>query len=84
MYTGEQIKALQQQTTELLGKVNQKKISKEDIDVLREVLRFHEYRYYILNDPLVADQEYDLLYKALEKIEKEDPSLIAPDVVAGE
>jgi len=79
MYTGEQIKALQQQTTELLGKVNQKKISKEDIDVLREVLRFHEYRYYILNDPLVADQEYDLLYKALEKIEKEDPSLIAPD-----
>jgi DNA ligase (NAD+) len=43
------------------------------------VLRFHEYRYYILNDPLVADYEYDELYKALEKMEKENPSLITAD-----
>jgi DNA ligase (NAD+) len=46
------------------------------VSLLREVLHFHEYRYYILNDPLVSDYEYDRLYKALEKIEKEHPELI--------
>jgi len=49
------------------------------IDNLRDVLRFHEYRYYIQNDPLISDYEYDQLYKALEKIEKEDPSLVSID-----
>jgi DNA ligase (NAD+) len=43
------------------------------------VLRFHEHRYYILNDPLLADAEYDQLYKALEKIEAEDPKLVSTD-----
>jgi len=43
------------------------------------VLRFHEHRYYILNDPLLSDFEYDQLFKALEKIEKENPTLITLD-----
>ena len=43
------------------------------------MLRFHEHRYYILNDPLLSDYEYDQLFKALEKIEKENPTLISPD-----
>lgn len=43
------------------------------------MLRFHEHRYYILNDPLLSDFEYDQLFKALEKIEKENPTLITPD-----
>jgi DNA ligase (NAD+) len=43
------------------------------------VLRFHEYRYYILNDPLISDYEYDQLYKKLEELEKENPKLISPD-----
>ncbi|MBK6936614.1 MAG: NAD-dependent DNA ligase LigA [Chitinophagaceae bacterium] len=50
-----------------------------DIVQLREVLHFHEYRYYILNDPLLSDYEYDQLYKALEKLEKSNPELISPD-----
>ncbi|MBL7746975.1 MAG: NAD-dependent DNA ligase LigA, partial [Chitinophagaceae bacterium] len=49
------------------------------LEDVRTVLRFHEYRYYVLNDPLMADYEYDLLYKALEKIEKENPELIIAD-----
>ncbi|MGH2647104.1 MAG: NAD-dependent DNA ligase LigA, partial [Ginsengibacter sp.] len=36
-------------------------------------------RYYILNDPLITDVEYDGLYKALEKLEKTKPALITPD-----
>ena len=46
---------------------------------LRRLLVYHEWRYYILNDPVVSDYEYDQLYKQLEALEAEDPSLITPD-----
>ncbi len=44
-----------------------------------DVLRFHEYRYAVLNDPLVSDFEYDTLYKALEQLEHRHPELVTPD-----
>ncbi len=50
-----------------------------DISLLRDILRFHEYRYYILNDPMISDEEYDKLFKALETMEKKNPKLITPD-----
>lgn len=46
---------------------------------LRAVIRYHEWRYYILNDPLVSDYEYDQLYKQLEALEAEFPELRTPD-----
>ena len=49
------------------------------LEDLRDVLRFHEYRYYIMNDPLISDGEYDLLYKALEKAEEAHPELATAD-----
>lgn len=76
MYTEAQTKALQSHTQALL---QQTTINKDDIEQLRGVLRFHEYRYYVLNDPLIADYEYDTLYKKLEALEKEDPSLITTE-----
>ena len=76
MYTKDQTKKLQAETESLVKKKN---IGIKDIDSLRNVLRFHEYRYYILNDPLISDYEYDQLYKALENIEKENPDLITKD-----
>lgn len=48
-------------------------------DDLRRLLVYHEWRYYILNDPVVSDYEYDLLYKQLEALEAEDPTLVTPD-----
>src|SRR5258708_2473720 len=56
-----------------------KKPGNDRLDELREILRFHEYRYAILNDPLISDFEYDSLYKALEKIEARHPELVTPD-----
>ena len=58
-----------------------KKLLKEpgSINELRDVLRFHEHRYYVLNEPLISDFEYDQLYKNLEKIEQENPEIITPD-----
>ncbi|HEX8357233.1 MAG TPA: NAD-dependent DNA ligase LigA, partial [Segetibacter sp.] len=46
------------------------------VENLRQALQFHEYRYYVLNDPLITDPEYDQLFKLLEKIEKANPELI--------
>ena len=79
MYSKETTRELQKLTTELIKKAITGSISKKDIEQLRNVLRFHEYRYYILNDPLIADYEYDQLYKALEKIETETPALKTAD-----
>lgn len=45
----------------------------------RDVLRFHEHRYYVLNDPLISDSEYDRIFKKLEQLEKENRELITPD-----
>ncbi|TMI87979.1 MAG: NAD-dependent DNA ligase LigA, partial [Bacteroidetes bacterium] len=72
----DQTKKLQTDTTSLIKK---KDIGVKDLELLRDVLRFHEYRYYILNDPLISDFEYDQLYKALEKIETENPKLVTAD-----
>ena len=73
MYTISDTKNLQALSDFLL------KNNENNVDQLRDVLRFHEYRYYILNDPLVSDSEYDQLYKKLEKLEKEDPSIVTAD-----
>ncbi len=63
MYTKEQIKSWESLSKHFL----KSKVSPGEIDELRDVLRFHEYRYYIANDPLISDTEYDSLYKMLEK-----------------
>jgi DNA ligase (NAD+) len=79
MYSKETSKELQKLSLELVKKQTVGSVTKKDLENLRSILRFHEYRYYILNDPLIADFEYDQLYKALEKIEEENPALIITD-----
>ncbi len=70
---------IQDLTSQLLKKIKEDTISTKDLDDLREVLKFHEHRYYILNNPLIADVEYDELFKKLESFEKENPDLVVPD-----
>ncbi|MEO5995756.1 MAG: NAD-dependent DNA ligase LigA [Chitinophagaceae bacterium] len=77
MYSTDQIKSLQQSSKALLKKGNQQKVT--DIDLIRDVLRFHEYRYYVMDEPLIADVEYDQLFKILEKLETEYPERITTD-----
>jgi len=78
MYTKDESTRLQKVTVSFL-KEYEKGVSETKIESLRNVLRFHEYRYYILNDPLISDYEYDQLFKALEKIETANPKLITAD-----
>lgn len=77
MYSPDSIRQLQLQTQDLLKNIQQENAF--DISLLKQVLQFHEYRYYVLNDPLIADQEYDKLYKSLVKAEEANPALITPD-----
>ncbi|MES2847618.1 MAG: NAD-dependent DNA ligase LigA [Bacteroidota bacterium] len=82
MYNQAQTNNLQQLTKQLLisaKTIDTANLSKTDIQGIRDVLRFHEYRYYIQNDPFISDYEYDSLYKVLEKFEKENPQLITAD-----
>jgi DNA ligase (NAD+) len=48
------------------------------IEALREKIRYHEHRYYVLDDPEITDAEFDRLLHQLKKIEAEHPELITP------
>jgi DNA ligase (NAD+) len=49
------------------------------VEELSELIRDHAYRYYILDDPIVADAEYDALVKELRQLEDEHPDLVRSD-----
>lgn len=51
-------------------------LSAENTEQLRQVIRFHEHRYYILNDPLINDEAYDRLFAQLVAIELQHPEWI--------
>lgn len=78
MYLKEEVIKLEKLTRQLLAD-SKNGIVASRVGDLREVLKFHEYRYYIENDPLIADGEYDRLYKELERLEAENPLLVTPD-----
>jgi DNA ligase (NAD+) len=46
---------------------------------LRDSLQYHNYRYYVLDDPEIPDAEYDRLYNELKALEEKYPQLITPD-----
>jgi len=48
------------------------------IEELREKIRYHNYCYYVLDDPIISDVEYDQLMRELMELEKENPQYIAP------
>src|SRR5438105_658187 len=49
------------------------------VESLREKIRYHEYRYYVLDQPEVLEAEFDALMNELKALEKEHPELITPD-----
>ena len=53
--------------------------SEKKIEALRDKIRHHEYRYYVLDDPEISDAEFDQLMIELKKLEEEHPELVTPD-----
>jgi DNA ligase (NAD+) len=49
------------------------------VEKLREAIRYHDYRYYVLDDPAISDAEYDELMRQLEALELKFPELKTPN-----
>ena len=52
---------------------------RKKIEALREKVRHHEYRYFVLDDPEISDYDFDQLVEQLKRLEAEHPDLITPD-----
>jgi len=52
---------------------------KEEIEKLKELIRYHEHRYYVLDDPEISDAEFDRLVNELKALESQYPQLITAD-----
>ncbi|HXH18649.1 MAG TPA: NAD-dependent DNA ligase LigA [Chitinophagales bacterium] len=46
---------------------------------LRDVINYHDWRYYVKNDAVISDYEYDRLFTLLKKTEEAFPELVTPD-----
>jgi DNA ligase (NAD+) len=55
------------------------KAVKHRIDELREQIREHEYRYYVLDQPTISDFDFDQMMRELKRLEQEHPELVTPD-----
>ena len=53
--------------------------AKRRVEELRDLVNYHDYRYYVLSDPEVSDAEYDELMRELGALEEEFPELVTPD-----
>jgi DNA ligase (NAD+) len=49
------------------------------LEALRDKIRYHEHRYYVLDDPEISDAEFDQLMNQLKRLEAEHPALVPPD-----
>ncbi len=52
---------------------------KQRLAKIKEQIHFHNYRYYVLNEPLIADAQYDELMRELQQLEAAHPDWIVPD-----
>ena len=55
------------------------KSAEKEIEKLRDDIRYHEHRYYVLDSPEISDTEFDKRVKRLEALEREHPELVTPD-----
>jgi DNA ligase (NAD+) len=53
--------------------------AEKKIEALRDKIRHHEYRYYVLDDPEISDADFDRLMNDLKKLEAEHPELVTAD-----
>ena len=54
-------------------------VAAKRVEELRELVRFHQYRYYVLDDPLISDQEFDAIFRELQQLEEAYPELRSDD-----
>jgi DNA ligase (NAD+) len=62
-----------------LDDVESRSDAERAVEELRRAIRYHNYRYYVLDDPLISDAEYDRLMRQLQALEEAHPDLVTPD-----
>ena len=62
-----------------LNKIDSEKKAETAVEELRKALRHHNYRYYVLDDPVISDAEYDELMQKLQTLEQRYPELQDPN-----
>ena len=73
-------KAIQRELFDLSKQLlKETEIPASKIEMLREAIVYHEWRYAVLNEPMISDFEYDQLFQQLKKMEEANPSLVLPD-----
>lgn len=53
--------------------------AKKRVEELRREIEYHNYRYYVLDDPVISDAEFDALMRELEELERRFPELVTPE-----
>ncbi|MFO8184373.1 MAG: NAD-dependent DNA ligase LigA, partial [Candidatus Aegiribacteria sp.] len=56
-----------------------KEEAREQAEALREGIEYHDYLYYVRNDPEISDATYDRLFSRLRELEEKFPELESPD-----
>lgn len=77
MYSREKEQALLEQARALLSE--QEADASKQVPALREVIEYADWRYYVRDNPVLADAEYDALFARLKRLEQEHPDLLSPD-----
>jgi DNA ligase (NAD+) len=62
-----------------MGSGVEKEAVKKYIEDLRKKIHYHNYRYYVLDEPEISDAEYDRLFQELEELERKHPELVTSD-----
>ncbi|RMD45722.1 MAG: DNA ligase (NAD(+)) LigA, partial [Aquificota bacterium] len=83
MYTKEKERELIELSKELLKldieSINNIDEAVEIAEKLREVIKYHDWKYYVLASPVISDYEYDQLFHKLKRLEQKFPQIITPD-----
>ena len=77
MYTSQDEKRLYEQAKQLLK--HDAATAADTITQLRDVIIYADWKYYVQSDPVLADVEYDTLYKKLKHLEEKHPALVTQD-----
>lgn len=78
MYSKEQQQHLNELSRQLIK--SESVLSDEEmISALRDIISYHDWRYYVLSEPVITDFDYDTLFKLLKELEAEHPELLTDD-----
>ncbi len=64
---------------EITNKLLKKDIGISDLEVLKDIIRYHEWKYYIQDNPVISDYDYDILFKKLQRLEEDNPEYVTVD-----